>query len=184
MKTGDSEAGYVKLSSMSEHHCPYCGTKSMYRVFSGGKEWYCPGCEADGSYEEGEAPRRAQLLQSEDGRTALRAGSGDRPAGRCRGSTGPPELREVDQRMSDVKRYRKKPVAVRAIQWTGTNLPQVAAFLGEDYTGARGEILLIRTLENPDSPFQARPGWWIIEGVRGEHYACEPGIFAETYEEA
>lgn len=45
----------------------------MYQVFSGGKEWYCPGCEADGSYEEGQAPRRAKLLQSEEGRTALRA---------------------------------------------------------------------------------------------------------------
>lgn len=38
--------------------------------------------------------------------------------------------------------------------------------------------LIIFTLEGE---MVARPGWWIIKGVKGEYYPCEPGIFTETY---
>lgn len=81
-----------------------------------------------------------------------------------------------------VRQFRKRPVVVSAIQWTGENLAEVSAFLGADFAGARGDVLLIRTLENPDNPFEAPPGWFLIEGVAAEHYACEPAIFARTYE--
>lgn len=83
-----------------------------------------------------------------------------------------------------VQQFRKRPVVVSAIQWTGDNEGEVEAFLGADFAGLRGGVLLIRTLENPDNPFEAPPGWWLIEGVAGEHYACEPAIFARTYEAA
>jgi hypothetical protein len=82
--------------------------------------------------------------------------------------------------------FRKKPVVIRAVQYDGANFDEVEAFLGGDFAGWRhytaAPRLLIRTLENPEDPFQVPPGWWVLEGVRGEHYACEPGIFAETYE--
>jgi hypothetical protein len=39
--------------------------------------------------------------------------------------------------------------------------------------------LMVRTLEGD---MRATPGDWIIQGVRGEMYACAPDIFAETYE--
>lgn len=80
-----------------------------------------------------------------------------------------------------VRQFRKRPVVVQAIQWTGENLAEAVAFLGADFAGTRGDVLLIRTLENPDSPFQARPGWWLVQGVAGEHHAVEPRIFARTY---
>lgn len=35
-------------------------------MFSGGREWFCPNCEADGSYPADEGPRRVQMLR--DGR--------------------------------------------------------------------------------------------------------------------
>ncbi len=59
--------------------------------------------------------------------------------------------------------------------------------MDHDFAGARARDgvafwLLIRTLENPNNPFEAPVGWWVLEGVRREHYACESGIFAETYE--
>lgn len=88
--------------------------------------------------------------------------------------------------MSD--RYRKRPVTIHALQWTGqeTDLPAARAFLGPDLVGTEGHpdgwSLLIRTLENPVAPFTAPPSWWLLRGVRGERYACEPGIFAETYD--
>jgi len=28
----------------------------------------------------------------------------------------------------------------------------------------------------------AKPGWWIIQGVQGEFYPCDPDIFEVTYE--
>lgn len=39
--------------------------------------------------------------------------------------------------------------------------------------------LTITTLEGP---MFARPGWWIIRGVHGEFYPCDPAVFAETYD--
>jgi hypothetical protein len=54
--------------------CPYCGTETDYQSFSGGREWFCPGCEANGNYpEDAEGLPRATLLRTEEGRIALRA---------------------------------------------------------------------------------------------------------------
>lgn len=57
---------------MAAHHCPECGAETNYRLLSGGREWYCPGCEADGEYGAQEGPRRVQMLRTEDGRKELR----------------------------------------------------------------------------------------------------------------
>lgn len=55
--------------------CPACGAGTQYQMLSGGREWYCPGCGADGSYPaEGENLPRATLLRNgEAGVAALRA---------------------------------------------------------------------------------------------------------------
>lgn len=88
--------------------------------------------------------------------------------------------------------YRKKPVIVQAIEWTGANIDEVIAFAfdghlpsddihvgdGVGYTPALG-TLDIPTLEGT---MTALPGDWIIRGVKGEVYPCKPDIFAETYE--
>lgn len=93
-------------------------------------------------------------------------------------------------------KYRKKPVVIDAIQWTGENLREVIDFTGkhpkwsewfatwEDYEArvrADGGIFKIITLEGT---MEATPGDWIIRGVKGEHYPCKPDIFAATYEPA
>lgn len=57
----------------TRHRCTECNAESVYQVFSGGREWHCPNCHSSGEYRHDEAPRRAALLQTEDGRTALRA---------------------------------------------------------------------------------------------------------------
>jgi hypothetical protein len=86
--------------------------------------------------------------------------------------------------------WRKRPVEIQAIQWTGYNIEAVAAFMGVQYTGrfsmrrdsATGEFgrrLLVPTLEGE---VLASPGDWIIRGVQGEYYPCKPDIFAATYE--
>lgn len=48
------------------HRCPSCGELTVYQSFSGGREFYCKGCDNHGMYEAGEAPPRAQMLA--DGR--------------------------------------------------------------------------------------------------------------------
>lgn len=82
-------------------------------------------------------------------------------------------------------RYRKKPVVIDAVQWTGN--PDCL----RDLPGADGcfdhriptadRSLPIKTLEGT---MTANVGDWIIRGVHGEYYPCKPEIFAATYEAA
>ena len=97
-------------------------------------------------------------------------------------------------------RYRKKPVVIDAIQWTGKNLHEVTTFtegppdtkthhaqmMWEDYEDlVKRDGLMIYTLEDGGGKAKhfASIGDWIIRGVKGECYACKPDIFALTYEE-
>lgn len=86
--------------------------------------------------------------------------------------------------MTKPKRFRKKPVEIDAIQWTGHNVEDIADFMGyKPITNAPNHpdgTLVIDTLEGD---MAASVGDWIICGVQGEYYPCKPDIFAETYEE-
>ena len=90
------------------------------------------------------------------------------------------------------KSYRKKPVVIEAIKWTGKNLPAVtdfiegrkvsmaASFQWDDYERLVAEQgLTIQTLEGM---MKANIGDFIIKGVQGEYYPCKPDIFKQTYE--
>ena len=71
-------------------------------------------------------------------------------------------------------KYRKKPVVIEAIQWTGDNLPELRKMDGFDkvYSCFMGE-LTISTLEGAH---HASVGDYIIKGVHGEFYPCKPDI--------
>ena len=74
--------------------------------------------------------------------------------------------------------YRKKPVVIEAIQWTGSNLKDVLTFLGgATWMDEKGPI--IETLEGE---LHTSVGDFIIRGVAGEFYPCKPDIFEKTYE--
>lgn len=77
-----------------------------------------------------------------------------------------------------VRRYRKKPVVISALQWRGNNRNEIKAFVGDnaifDVTG-----LYIHTLEGN---MFASVGDYIIKGVDNEFYPCKPDIFRQTYE--
>ena len=79
--------------------------------------------------------------------------------------------------------FRKKPVEVTAVQWTGENWDTVAAFLAGGGVKVRpvksGVGFEIETLEGF---MRADQGDWIIRGVKGEMYPCKPDIFDATYE--
>jgi hypothetical protein len=94
------------------------------------------------------------------------------------------------ENVSVPKRFRKKPVVISAIQWTGENYRDVVQFVTSDpfhALGRKGEDLLISTLEDGpggEAKHYASLGDYIIRGVKGEYYPCKPDIFAQTYEAA
>ena len=96
-------------------------------------------------------------------------------------------------------KYRKKPVEIEALQWTGQNHREMFNFLrrpfgiyAEDteYMTAAGVNfyidfnkieggLIIKTLEGEHI---ATIGDYIIKGVKGEYYPCKEDVFNLTYE--
>lgn len=96
--------------------------------------------------------------------------------------------------------FRKKPVTIQAVQWTGQNLFEVTAFMSagpqlkhdtavqawETYSAiVARDGLEIRTLEDGvdgRARHIASNGDWIIRGVQGEFYPCKPDIFIATYD--
>ena len=76
--------------------------------------------------------------------------------------------------------YRKKPVVVEAVQWTGENHAEMCEFIDSEAFDFTPRIeLVIHTLEGDH---HASLGDYIIKGVNGEFYPCKPDIFAKTYE--
>ena len=77
--------------------------------------------------------------------------------------------------------YRKKPVVIQAVQWTGENNVEILQFCSNCYITSSGKTkdLVITTLEGDMS---ASTGDYIIKGVKGEFYPCREDIFDLTYE--
>jgi hypothetical protein len=100
--------------------------------------------------------------------------------------------------------YRKRPVEVEAIQFTGwPSAEEIQTFApgtvfvpagyehrmrynhekdrsnGNVYEDIAPAFLVIHTLEGDH---RANIGDFIIRGVQGEFYPCKPDIFAQTYE--
>ena len=81
------------------------------------------------------------------------------------------------------KYYIKKPIPIRAMQYTGDNKEEIFNF-------TRGQVffvdrngrtdLVIHTLEGD---MIAVPGYYIVMGLHDEPYPVRQDIFEETYEE-
>ena len=115
------------------------------------------------------------------------------------------DAKDVEDDMSDAhdiepvqpKTFRKKPVEIEAMLWTGgaenatpiidwiISSGPIEGFDGDntatyfDKDEVDGEAIMIYTLEGD---MMASPGDWIIRGLKGEFYPCKPGIFDESYE--
>ena len=80
--------------------------------------------------------------------------------------------------------YKKKPVEVMAVKWTGSNYDTIKEFAGEN-VALDGDELIIKTLEDGSkgqAKHAATIGDFVIRGVAGEFYFCKPKIFKDTYE--
>ena len=78
-------------------------------------------------------------------------------------------------------KYRKLPVEIEAVQWTGKNDEEISAFAGSSRYMTQEGDLMIHTLEGDH---HALVGDYIIKGVKGEFYPVKEEIFWLTYEEA
>lgn len=81
-----------------------------------------------------------------------------------------------------LKKYKKKPVVIEAIQLNGSSVDEIREWGGVKvgYYHSTTGTLYINTLEGS---MTASNGDYIIKGVQGEIYPCKPDIFQQTYEE-
>jgi hypothetical protein len=83
-----------------------------------------------------------------------------------------------------IKQYRKKPVIVEAVEYTG--LPGAAMdiidwILSGSFAARYNDDNTI-TIDTLEGSMIALPHEFIIKGVKGEFYPCKPDIFKSTYE--
>ena len=80
-------------------------------------------------------------------------------------------------------KYRKKPVIIEAIQYTGDNYKEICDFVGKELRKPMIQYdtseIIIETLEGNHI---CSKGDFVIKGVNGEFYPCKPDIFAKTYD--
>ena len=88
-----------------------------------------------------------------------------------------------------INKYKKKPIIIEAVQWTGINLEEIKSFVKDsldynykthwDSSDLSNIEVKIKTLEGDHI---VSIGDYIIKGVNGEFYPCKPDIFKKTYE--
>lgn len=81
-------------------------------------------------------------------------------------------------------KFRKKPVVIDAIQWTGKNASEVLAFCEHKAMWHYASLPDKINIETLEGNMKADLNDWIIKGVKGEFYPCKPDIFEKTYEPA
>jgi 8-oxo-dGTP diphosphatase len=90
-------------------------------------------------------------------------------------------------------KYRKRPVVIDAIRWTGQNADEVKAFVGQRPGsggdgfqlpgGATKEWDQAHVWAEAEGCWMRCPvGHWVIRGVAGEFYPHDPSTFNITYE--
>lgn len=88
-----------------------------------------------------------------------------------------------------VQSFRKRPVVVQAIQWTGENEREIREWCGPSMFGAlqpavhRDPEITAEVLDVLHSTWVGvKTGQWIVRGVAGEFYPIAEDVLAATYE--
>ena len=92
-----------------------------------------------------------------------------------------------------IKKYRKLPVVIEAIQYNNLNREEIETFMGGQvkqelysdsaYKAGIAPPSFSITIPTLEGEMKALPNDWIIKGIEGEIYPCKPDIFKKTYEE-
>lgn len=89
-----------------------------------------------------------------------------------------------------ITKFRKKPVEVEAVRWSGDNEDEIVSLTGREYfthldpeDTADDPELTAQVFDRLHSTWVGvYTGQWIIKGVKGEFYPCAADVFAATYE--
>ena len=88
-----------------------------------------------------------------------------------------------------MSKYRKKPVVVDAVLWAGGDYEHLNTFCGLNWTRGdaveeeyndKEQVVVWNALES--QWLHVPVGHYIIRGVSGELYPCDPDVFQRTYE--
>ena len=82
-------------------------------------------------------------------------------------------------------KFVKRPIEIEAMQLTGSNGKAVCEWAGSPQVRfeKRGPELYDHVdVDTPEGRMTAKPGDWVIRGIRGEFYPCRKDIFEATYE--
>jgi hypothetical protein len=85
--------------------------------------------------------------------------------------------------------YRKLPVEVKTVRWTGDNLDELIAFTGGDFLinlpgegGFAPDITATVYDSLHDTWVGVKTGQHVVQGVKGETYPIDEDVLIETYE--
>lgn len=87
-------------------------------------------------------------------------------------------------------KYRKKPVVIDAVQWTGINPTEIKEFCptaiveihDAAWQAGAGAPIAVITIPTLEGNMVVSRGDYVIKGVNGEFYPCKPDIFDKSYE--
>lgn len=83
-------------------------------------------------------------------------------------------------------KFRKKPVIVEAIRFTGYNVNEFKDFVGAEniqcYLESGDSMVKIISIKTDSGINGVSIGDWVIKGTKGEVYPCKPDVFDEIYE--
>lgn len=80
-----------------------------------------------------------------------------------------------------MKIFRKLPIEVQAVRWTGKNSDEMTKFAGDSFEHRKSEetALVFDKLHN--SWINVFEGNWIIKGIKGEFYPIDHDVLMQTY---
>lgn len=83
-------------------------------------------------------------------------------------------------------KYRTNPIEIEAIQWTGLNLEEIKAFVGDSliydildtaWEVGKGKPHVSMKIKAVEGNVQVSEGDYIVKGPMGNFYLCEPNVF-------
>jgi len=91
-----------------------------------------------------------------------------------------------------IRTYRKRPIELQAVQFTGDNIDAVRQLTGEskfsladdvDRENFHDQEIAAVVWDHLHSTWiGVKAGQWILKGTEGEHWSIDPKVFADTYE--
>jgi len=87
-------------------------------------------------------------------------------------------------------KFRTKQFEIEAVQFTGKNPEEVSEFTNGKFhlvfpvTDETDEIVAVVFDKLHDTNVGVKAGQWIIRGMKGEYYPCDPEVFEAKYEPA